>query len=188
MNSNVRNRNDVLTPFASSCGFANSRNSTDDQENIVPNQTVQPTPLFAQNNTLDSDDYAGPSSSTLNTVPAVSTEDQMADAISNLVIAIFGGAAEVFERDRSLLEMGYGDPDDFVNRKPLLTDLQQLRGFNLVVYVRYEADPFIFSLLTILESKQCTQSSRLWAIPNRLQLLRPNTTILMKATDYVSKL
>ncbi|KAI6172753.1 hypothetical protein M3Y98_01008400 [Aphelenchoides besseyi] len=36
---------------------------------------MQSTPFFAQNNTFDSRDYAGSSSSTLNTVPAVSTNE-----------------------------------------------------------------------------------------------------------------
>ncbi|KAI6207604.1 Transcription factor AP-2 [Aphelenchoides besseyi] len=44
MNSNVGDNNDGLPPFASSSGFANSRkrlrDSTDDEENIVPKRTV----------------------------------------------------------------------------------------------------------------------------------------------------
>ncbi|KAI6178225.1 TF-AP-2 domain-containing protein [Aphelenchoides besseyi] len=70
----------------------------------------------------------------LDNLDQLATEDQMDEAIDDLMIATFGCLAAVLEGDRSLLEMGYGDPDNFVHRNALLPELP-----------------------TILESTQCMQ-------------------------------
>ncbi|KAI6178144.1 Transcription factor AP-2-beta isoform X8 [Aphelenchoides besseyi] len=62
----------------------------------------------------------------------LTTEDQMAEAITDLMLATFGCLAGLLERDRSLLEMGYGNLVDFVDRNALPPELQkQLLELNL---------------------------------------------------------
>ncbi|KAI6202940.1 hypothetical protein M3Y94_00499200 [Aphelenchoides besseyi] len=63
------------------------------------------------------------------------TEDEMADAIADLMVLLFRCAAEVLERDRSLLDMEIITPEKFGVRKPLSPDFQhQLKTFNLVTH------------------------------------------------------
>ncbi|KAI6207612.1 hypothetical protein M3Y96_00027600 [Aphelenchoides besseyi] len=71
-------------------------------------------------------------------------EDRLGDAYDDLKEFMFGSVVELLERDRSLLEMGYGDPANFVNRKPLPPDLQhQLYALNLVGYAQYDGQSSI---------------------------------------------
>ncbi|KAI6202905.1 Transcription factor AP-2 [Aphelenchoides besseyi] len=63
------------------------------------------------------------------------TEDKMANAITNLMILLFRCVAEVLERDQSLLYMGLITPEKFGNRKRLSPEFQhQLKTFNLVTH------------------------------------------------------
>ncbi|KAI6178114.1 Transcription factor AP-2-beta isoform X8 [Aphelenchoides besseyi] len=65
----------------------------------------------------------------------LTTKDQMAEAITDLMLATFGCLGGLLERDRSLLEMGYGNLVDFVDRNALPPELQkQLLELNLVTH------------------------------------------------------
>ncbi|KAI6216241.1 TF-AP-2 domain-containing protein [Aphelenchoides besseyi] len=63
------------------------------------------------------------------------TDDEMADTITYLMILLFRCVAEVLERDQSLLYMGLITPEKFGNRKRLSPEFQhQLKTFNLVTH------------------------------------------------------
>ncbi|KAI6211496.1 RNA helicase [Aphelenchoides besseyi] len=63
-----------------------ANNSLSSSNFSMSSAPMQSTPFFAQNNTFDSSDYAGSSSSTLNTVPAVSTNEVFMNVSGRLAL------------------------------------------------------------------------------------------------------